>query len=292
MSSASNSFSRLRWGLRLRSAAELGSDSDFDRVVAGEPGGAFELGDERIECAVLMMRRAEITKAGVELASDLLGKCRGEPRLADARLAGDQHHPSLAGLRLLPATDQQLQLLGAADERHRPRAQCLEAAHNSALAQYLPSRDRRGHALKFDLAEIPIVEQVAGQPAGTGGDHDGVGLGQDLQASGEIWRITGDIVLDDFAADDHQPGGDPHPHVKVFGLIELRHPIDQHQTASRGALGIILVRLRIAEVDQHAVTHVAGYKPAKAFDDICDAAMIGADDPTQILGIEPCRQRR
>src|SRR5215470_18520012 len=101
-----------------------------------------------------MMRRAEITKAGVELASDLLGKCRREPRLADARLARDQHYPSLAGLRLLPATDQQLQLLGAADERHRPRTQCLEAAQHAAVAKDPPSRLRLGKPGKRLWPEI------------------------------------------------------------------------------------------------------------------------------------------
>ena len=38
------------------------------RVVAREAGGAFELGDERIERAVLVMRRAEIAQPRVRLA--------------------------------------------------------------------------------------------------------------------------------------------------------------------------------------------------------------------------------
>ena len=40
------------------------------RVVAREPGGAFELVDERIERAVLVMRRAEIAQAGMRLGFD------------------------------------------------------------------------------------------------------------------------------------------------------------------------------------------------------------------------------
>src|SRR6516164_4474389 len=61
--------------------------------------------------------------------------------------------------------------------------------------------------------------------------------------------------------------------VELFGLIELRHPIDQRQPATRGALGIVLVRLRIAEINQDAVAHVTGDKPAKAIDNLCGAAM-------------------
>src|SRR6516225_9037050 len=103
-------------------------------VVPDEPGAAFELGDERIERAVLMMRRAEIAQAGVGLGSDVLGKCRREPRLADARLARDQHHPSFAALSLLPAADKQLDFLVAPDEWRLPRAQSLELAQHPAIA--------------------------------------------------------------------------------------------------------------------------------------------------------------
>jgi hypothetical protein len=96
------------------------AEPGFDRVVAGKPGGAFELGDERIERAVLVVRRTEIAQAGMRLAFDVLGQRRREPRLADARLAGDQHHPSFAALRLLPAADKQLDFLITADEWRRP----------------------------------------------------------------------------------------------------------------------------------------------------------------------------
>jgi hypothetical protein len=50
--------------------------------------------------------------------------------------------------------------------------------------------------------------------------------------------------------------------------------------------------LRISEITQDAVAHVAGDKPTKALDNLCDAAMVGADDPAQIFGIEPRGQGR
>ena len=53
-----------------------------------------------------------------------------------------------------------------------------------------------------------------------------------------------------------------------------------------------LMRLRIAEVNQHTVAHILGDKTAKAADGVGDAAMVGADDLAQILGIEARRQRR
>src|SRR5882724_1958825 len=56
-------------------------------VVARETGDALQLGYDRIKRAVLVVRRAEIAQARMGLGSDLLGERRGEPRLADARLA-------------------------------------------------------------------------------------------------------------------------------------------------------------------------------------------------------------
>ena len=56
-------------------------------------------------------------------------------------------------------------------------------------------------------------------------------------------------------------------------------------------LGIVLMRLRVAEIDQNAIAHVLGDKAIEAPDGIRDGAVICADDLAQILGIEPRRQR-
>ncbi len=58
------------------------------------------------------------------------------------------------------------------------------------------------------------------------------------------------------------------------------------------ALGIVLMRLRIAEINQHAVAHIFGDKTAKPSTMSATHAMVGTDDLAQILGIEPRGQRR
>ena len=76
-----------------------------------------------------MMRRAEVADARECLAAQPLIQRGLQARLADARLAGDQHHAPLAGFRLRPAPKQQLEFLLAADQRGQPGcAQRLEAA--------------------------------------------------------------------------------------------------------------------------------------------------------------------
>jgi hypothetical protein len=99
------------------------------------------------------------------LGSDLLGDRRRQPRLPDAGLAGDQHHPSFAALRLLPAAGQQLEFLVAPDERRLPRAQGLEAAQHPALAQNAVGRLRLGKAGEHLRPEIGEIEQPTDLPA-------------------------------------------------------------------------------------------------------------------------------
>jgi len=74
------------------------------RVAACETGGAFELDDKWVECAVLMMGRAEIAQPYMRLILDRLRQRRGKARLADPRLARDRHHPRRISLAASAAT--------------------------------------------------------------------------------------------------------------------------------------------------------------------------------------------
>ena len=201
--------------------AELG----FDRVVAGEPGGAFELRDEGIERAVLVVRRAEIAQARMRLAFDVLGKRRGQPRLADARLAGDQHHPPFAALRLLPAAQQQLDFLVAPDERRLPRAQGLEPAYLAALAQAPARRVAARQSRQVACGprssrsnSSPICWRVLSAMTSV----FGVASACSRAARFGVSPTTAVLLrraLADQIADDDQPGGDADPHA-----AELRAP--------------------------------------------------------------------
>src|SRR6516162_2241540 len=92
-----------------------------------------------------MIGRTEMAQSKMRFLPYVLEKFRRQARLANPGLAANQHRMPLAGLHLLPATDQQLQLLDAADERHRPRAQGLKAADDPALADHTPGKLRLGN---------------------------------------------------------------------------------------------------------------------------------------------------
>ena len=84
----------------------------------------------------------------------------------------------------------------------------------------------------------------------------------------------------------------PQPHTQRFGRSELADRVDDGEPGADRPLGVVLVRLGIAEIDQHPVAHVLGDKPGEADNGVGDAAVIGADDLAQILWIVARRQRR
>jgi len=128
------------------------------------------------------------------------------------------------------------------------------------------------------------------------GDDDRVRLGQSLQPGGEVWGFADDGLLlgrafADQIADDNQPGSNADPRLRLDGFdVEAGHSIDHAQPGPDRALRIILMRLRVAEINQHAVAHVFGDKAVKPCDGPRDGAVISGNDLAVILGIEPRRQ--
>jgi hypothetical protein len=82
-----------------------------------------------------------------------------------------------------------------------------------------------------------------------------------LQPGGEVGRFADDGLLlrralADQIADDHQPGGDPHPRLELGGFdIEATDSVDGTQPGPDCPLDIVLMRSRVAEIDQNAIAH-------------------------------------
>ena len=67
--------------------------------------------------------------------------------------------------------------------------------------------------------------------------------------------------------------------------------LDHRQPGAHRPLGIVLMRLRIAEIDQHPVAHVFGDKAVEAADRLGDGAVVVADQLAQILRVMTGRER-
>ena len=68
--------------------------------------------------------------------------------------------------------------------------------------------------------------------------------------------------------------------------------LDQLQPRPHRPLRVILVRLRITEVDQHTVAHVLRDEPAEALHGLGDALLVGGNDLAQVLGVHARRECR
>ena len=289
----------VRWPRRGEQCLQLG-ELNLGRVLARETSGAFQLRDGRVQCAVLVVRRAEVAQASVRLACKPLLERSGDARLADARLAGKQYNLTLAALGSLPAPEQQLDLLLAPNQRRLAAqgVQRLEAVLDRAFAEDTPGRHWFGKALRLDCAEVLVFEETAGQAVRALRDHHRVRLGKSLQPGGEVRRLTDHRLLlggagSDEIADHDQPGrdADTDPQRLLRGG-EMPDSVHESKSGPNRPLGVVLVRRGIAEVHQHPVAHVLGDEAIEAANGLGNAAVIRADHVAQVLGIEARGERR
>ena len=78
---------------------------------------------------------------------------------------------------------------------------------------------------------------------------------------------------------------------KGSGASRCAAASDHREPGPDATLGVVLMRLRIDEINQDTVAHVFGDKPRAAADRVGDGAVIGADNLAKILGVEAGRER-
>ena len=91
-------------------------------VVVRESSGTLHLADDGVQRAVGVLWRAEIAQSRMRLRSNAFQHCSRQSRLADTRLARDQHHLAVAGLCLQPAPHQQFEFFVSPDKLGQPLA--------------------------------------------------------------------------------------------------------------------------------------------------------------------------
>ena len=119
-----------------------------------------------------MVGRAEIAQPSLRLALDAPATAPRSGATCRSPARPRQHHPALASFRLLPAPQQQVELLVAPDERRRLRAQRLEAAQDAAFADHAPGALRLGKTGERLRPEILDLEERADLPSRALGDDE------------------------------------------------------------------------------------------------------------------------
>ena len=243
-------------------------------ILALETGGALKSGDERIERAITVLERAEMAQPDVRFVTEALLELGGQAGLADARLARQQHDLPFAGLRSPPAPQKQFTFFFPPDESGQAaRVERLEPALDPTLAQRGPGSNGLGDALEVFQPEIPEFEEIAEEPSRPVGNDDPIRLRYPLQARRKVRRLADDAALlrlarADKIADHNQTRRDPDADMqgRTGRGDKFRHRFDDSKPGSNGALGVVLVRLGIAKIGEHAVAHILRDEPAVALD--------------------------
>ena len=152
-------------------------------------------------------------------------------------------------------------------------------------------------ALEILRPEVPKFEQFSEEPTYTVSDDDGVRFGDRLKARREVRRLADTPPAPGRARAERSPTittqsrSDPHLQGSAGDGFELRRRFEEFEPCAHRAFRVVFMGLRIAEIGQHAVAHVFGDETAVALNACRRAPMVGADDVSHVLGVEPARQR-
>ncbi len=146
-------------------------------------------------------------------------------------------------------------------------------------------------------------KDVADEVVRGSADQNGIGAGECLQACGEVGCLADDRLLArgafaDRLTDHHEPSGDADAHGEAGPIAagdlgaERRQRVDDREAGANRALGILLLRVRVAEIDEHAVAHELSDVAVEAPDSFAHRLLIGADHVTHIFGIDLRREAR
>ena len=181
--------------------------------------------------------------------------------------------------------------------RQTGAAQRLEAPHRGTFPYHPPRPGRPRKTFQVLPAEIDHLEQLAKQTLGVGCDQYRTRLGDRLQPRRQIrgrpdHRLLLGRVRARHLPNHHLPGRNADPSLQAHTFAWLQ-PGDRRHQFEPGAyrpLRIVLMGARIAEIDQDAVTHVAGDIALPALDHRLAAGLERADHVAHVLGIETRRQ--
>ena len=204
-----------------------------------------------------MERRALVAHPEVRQVAEPELEALHQPRLADPSIANHEHDAAGAPRRAGPGVGQQRQLAITAD--HRSKGVFLVPRLEPGLDRSLPNDAegglRRDEPLELVPAEVGELEQPPNQAARAVGDDHLAGPGQRLQPVGQVRRLADHRALARLAGADQvahhdDAGGDPDAagQSAATGYAQAPDRLGHAKRSPYGTLGLILVRLRPAEI--------------------------------------------
>ena len=198
------------------------------------------------------------------VSREFCAKFLDQARLADAGLADDLDELTLAFERARPTARQQRKLVLAADQRRqgpRPAPPAAAARPHDAI-----ERDRRRHALEVMRALVLDDEKPGRLPLHARGDEHRPRFGRGLHPRGDVRRFAEHFAAgvdhDRAALDADARGKLRRAGRRVPGVEVGERALDRERRAHR-ALGVVLLRLRIAEEGHQPVAELLQHMAAE-----------------------------
>ena len=220
-------------------------------------------------------------------------KLLDQPRFAEARLADDQRELPLAAARALPAAREDVEFLGAADQRRRRARAAAPAA--AAGAHDAVELRLFGHAFQFMLALVLGDEQARDLPVHAARDPDFSGRGGALHARGDVGRLAVHLA----GRIDHDPpalepdaGGKLRRAGRGVARVEVGERALDRERRAHGALAVVLLRLGIAEQRHQPVAELLQHMAAERSHGGRGGVEVTPHQIAPVLGIELRREAR
>ena len=188
-------------------------------------------------------------------------------------------------------------MLTSDQRRHALTVEGLEAAMGRAFALDPEGRDGLCETLDLGGTEVGQLEQIADQPPGRLADDDAAGRGERLQSGRKVRRLANHGALLRLAlahplADHHEASRDPDPgREPTAAHLKPADGSDNGETRPHRPLGVVLMRLRPAEIGQHTVAHELGDVALEAQSLAGHGILVDTNARAHLLGIERRRQR-
>ena len=197
-----------------------------------------------------------------------------------------------------PSAEQQRKFLIAADERPaRTGVLSLEPALCVREADDAERGDRCRDPLERLRPQCLELKHRSDQPAGGWGDQDPARPSKRLEARRDVWSLADNGFLlrgadADPVTNDNQARGDTHSACQglAVGSQHAGHGLGCGERSSDRPLGLVLVRSGPAEIGEHTIAHQLGNAALETIDGASRGALVGEEQLTHVLRIEPRRK--
>jgi hypothetical protein len=168
---------------------------------------------------------------------------------------------------------------------------CCWRATSSARSKYASAGPYwPGDALEVLSPKDLQLEQIAEKFSCAFRNDHHVRLSHPLQACGEVQRFADDTALlcltrSDQVADDNRARSNTDACLQGNARLQCGDCRNYFQPRLHSPLSVVLMRLRVAKIHEHAVAHVFGPEAAEAFDSGGDASLISRNDLAEVLRV-------